>query len=411
MPTTSTSLHWQTPDSTILWLCLAPMGLGQVALCALDAAQNGGFFFLLPLGLFTVLLTLPLRLAELALGRRAQKGLVEGMATLTREADAHRLFRLWSWFSLVALALAFGLSSLNTAWSLSFLLHLATTTQPHLLDFSLVALRWQLLPGLLVALTIGTILAERRWAGLRNVVRTTAGLALLCLLLLLISGAHWPLDNPHRLTEGTTWTLALRDALLLGAGGFGVWYSAGACTPRSSSLLTPALYALPLTLLAIGSLMPVFNPTLPLTVTSPAQTLLLSIPRSLSYGSVMTNLCWHGFCAITGLMAMIACLEPLQQVLLDKHCSARKSLFFALVAGLVGISLFLIPFTGQLLNVIIILLAMLLSVFCGWAMKISHLRKTLQLPDEWRYNLWRIAVRIAIPIAALTLLAHFRLLL
>ena len=39
------------------------------------------------------------------------------------------------------------------------------------------------------------------------------------------------------------------------------------------------------------------------------------------------------------------------------------------------------------------------AVFSGWQMKISHLRKALSFDHEMTYNVWRIAMRVVIPLA------------
>lgn len=43
--------------------------------------------------------------------------------------------------------------------------------------------------------------------------------------------------------------------------------------------------------------------------------------------------------------------------------------------------------------------AIWLAIFAGWQMKISHLRKSLNFSSEGIYNIWRIAVRIVVPLA------------
>ena len=44
---------------------------------------------------------------------------------------------------------------------------------------------------------------------------------------------------------------------------------------------------------------------------------------------------------------------------------------------------------------------LLLSIFTGWQMKISHLRKSLNFGSEGLYNLWRVAIRLVVPLALL----------
>ena len=53
----------------------------------------------------------------------------------------------------------------------------------------------------------------------------------------------------------------------------------------------------------------------------------------------------------------------------------------------------------SLLVIISSIAVLLLSVFAGWQMKISHLRKSLNFGSEAFYNLWRIAIRLIVPLA------------
>ncbi len=54
-----------------------------------------------------------------------------------------------------------------------------------------------------------------------------------------------------------------------------------------------------------------------------------------------------------------------------------------------------------LLVIISSIAVLLLSIFAGWQMKISHLRKSLNFGNEAFYNLWRIAIRLIVPLALL----------
>lgn len=57
----------------------------------------------------------------------------------------------------------------------------------------------------------------------------------------------------------------------------------------------------------------------------------------------------------------------------------------------------------QYLNLTVMLWGLLIcltyAIFAGWKMKISHLRKALNFNSEIVYNLWRIAVRIVLPLS------------
>ncbi|MEL0028746.1 MAG: hypothetical protein VW625_08825, partial [Perlucidibaca sp.] len=54
----------------------------------------------------------------------------------------------------------------------------------------------------------------------------------------------------------------------------------------------------------------------------------------------------------------------------------------------------------------LVLNQLVLAVFAGWVMKISHVRKALQLPSEAVYNVWRVAIRWVAPIVLVTALVQ-----
>ena len=57
----------------------------------------------------------------------------------------------------------------------------------------------------------------------------------------------------------------------------------------------------------------------------------------------------------------------------------------------------------QVLNSLLMLwglvICLIYAIFAGWIMKISHLRKAMNFSTELFYNLWRIAVRVVLPLA------------
>lgn len=57
--------------------------------------------------------------------------------------------------------------------------------------------------------------------------------------------------------------------------------------------------------------------------------------------------------------------------------------------------------TFKLLVIVGLLAVLVLAIFAGFGMKISHLRKTLNFKSEGRYNIWRIAVRLVVPLAVI----------
>ena len=62
------------------------------------------------------------------------------------------------------------------------------------------------------------------------------------------------------------------------------------------------------------------------------------------------------------------------------------------------------PVLTTLTVILALVVCLLYAVFSGWMMKISHLRKALNFEQEGVYNLWRIAVRVLIPLAIIVAL-------
>ena len=68
-----------------------------------------------------------------------------------------------------------------------------------------------------------------------------------------------------------------------------------------------------------------------------------------------------------------------------------------------AILVWLIPNVAPIFNNLLILwglvICLIYALFAGWIMKISHLRKSMNFSSEAVYNIWRIAVRIVLPVS------------
>ena len=68
-----------------------------------------------------------------------------------------------------------------------------------------------------------------------------------------------------------------------------------------------------------------------------------------------------------------------------------------------ALAVWAIPFIANVLTIALMLwglvICLIYSIFVGWIMKISHLRKALNFSNEIFYNIWRIAVRIVLPLS------------
>jgi SNF family Na+-dependent transporter len=81
----------------------------------------------------------------------------------------------------------------------------------------------------------------------------------------------------------------------------------------------------------------------------------------------------------------------------------------ALGVAVAGTGVLTFAATQPTFSIVVQLLALLpllgLSLFVGWIMKISHVRKALNLPSEGLYNLWRVMVRLVVPGLCLWIMA------
>lgn len=82
---------------------------------------------------------------------------------------------------------------------------------------------------------------------------------------------------------------------------------------------------------------------------------------------------------------------------------------------LIPILIWALPISNVLYPMLIVLglvLCFAYAIFAGWLMKISHLRKSLNFKNEMSYNLWRILIRIVVPVSiVVAMIAWFQILL
>lgn len=216
------------------------------------------------------------------------------------------------------------------------------------------------------------------------------------------------------------------------------------------SLLKSRLLPIALLLILAGSLIALFDGGLTSGVSVPVMTdmtlgewgraVLLAL---LSVG-VGTGLYWFGSVGITAQLgqlnkSMSGMIVPIwltqlifgALALLAGSAMITPISFAVAGAGMLGVAAFLLFYAGSqlmsrfgvmiggtvllvlgvvfgllpsgvltiLLSVLGVVTVLVLAVFVGFVMKISHLRKALNFGNETRYNIWRILVRIVVPIA------------
>ena len=350
----------------LLFRWFAPASIGEID------------FWLLWL-LAMLLVALPVVYAEIALAYRSVEGPLAGMQKLTREADASPIWRSFGWLAaLVSITIAALVISGASTGILAALTEL--NSAPTVPSFAIAA-------GLMVI----TILLS-----LLGVAPLPIGLGLMVVGLLL--GIANGVPNIGFTMTGislTEWARAVALALVsVGAGTGLYWFGQNLLTKQSITAVDADNY---------NAQDPVRRHT-----NNEYRATKLVLPiwiLQLLVGVVALFISGMSLPPIGQLLYWVGVLFVVSYLL---HYSTQQLTYkFGLLVSLVmtfTLALLLvvaIPATWLvgILVVISSIAVLLLSVFAGWQMKISHLRKSLNFGSEGLYNLWRIAIRLVVPTA------------
>ncbi|MGH8494137.1 MAG: hypothetical protein ACRERR_13685 [Moraxellaceae bacterium] len=371
------------------------------------AAEHGGAAFVLAWALCSVLFGLPLVLTQLLLGRRSRRSPLEGMAYLTREADVPRFWRLPAWGSALLSLLALAAVALVAGGSLNFLAHDLRLVSDVLMAASQGGIVLPMGSATLLLLAAGLSLLSPA----RRALVLTIGLLLILLLLLLAAlagaGTAAALYAPGPLTA-QAWRAAMGLALCGTAAGAGVIWIAGMQTPRDGSLAPLGLAALFAHLLFGFLLLLALAPFVAAMKANVGDAGLQIVPMGPAVWMLMPAL------VLAAVLALQLLAEPLLYWLAEKKMLRLQAVLLVFV--LAGLLMEVVWYGGgpaglqlllKALGLVLLLAALGFTLFAGWAMKVSHARKELALPNEGLYNLWRVAVRIALPLAILWVLVGF----
>ncbi|WP_066805509.1 hypothetical protein [Moraxella oblonga] len=308
---------------------------------------------------------LPILFAEIALSVRSGALPYQGIQKLTREADAKIIWRMFAGLS-VFISLLFAVS-ITTRLGEGVHLHLPQLQLPLpsvgvsvLLAFVLLILsllKSRLLPVGVALVVIGSLISL-----------FDGGLD---------SGVSVPVMTAVSLGE---WAKAVSLALICVGVGSGLYWFGNApnvakINPKKS--LSGMILAIWLSQLVFGSFA--------LLVSSSYVT-----PTSFAVSGI-------GMLLVAGFLVYYAGVQLMY----------RFGWINGAIATLVGL-LVLSALPAKIVLITLIVIGMvavvLLALFAGFAMKISHLRKTFNFKSEARYNLWRMFVRIFAPLAILVAL-------
>lgn len=352
----------------LLFRWFAPASIGEID------------FWLLWL-LAMVLVSLPVVYAEIALAYRSVDAPLAGMQKLTREADASPIWRSFGWLAaLVSIMIAALVISGASTGVLAALTEL--NSAPAIPSFAIAA-------GLMVIAVLLSLL---------GVAPLPIGLGLMVIGLLLGVANGLPnIDFAMTDISLNEWARAVALALVsVGAGTGLYWFGQNLVTNQVATAVdtdninaqAPARSRATSEYRATKLVLPIWILQLIVGVVA-LSTSGMALPPigQLSY--------WIGVLFVASYL-----LHYSTQQLAHKF-GLLVSVVLTFVLALLLVVIVPTVWLVGLLVIISSIAVLFLSIFAGWQMKISHLRKSLNFGNEAFYNLWRIAIRLIVPLALL----------
>jgi len=351
----------------LLFRWFAPVSIGEID------------FWLLWL-LAMLLVSLPVVYAEIALAYRSAEAPLAGMQKLTREADVSTFWRSFGWLAaLVSVLIAALVISGASTGILAALTELNSV--PNVPSFAIAA-------GLMVIAVLLSLL---------GVAPLPIGLGLM-LIGLLLGVANGLPNIAFAMTDVSLseWARAVALALVsVGAGTGLYWFGQNLIRKQTVTAVGTDNHNAQTTR---NSAAPAYRATklvLPIWVLQLVVGVVALFISGMALPPIGQLSYWIGVVFVASYL-----LHYSSQQLAHKFGLLVSVVLTFVLALLLVVA---IP-TNWLVGILVIISSiavLLLSVFAGWQMKISHLRKSLNFGNEAFYNLWRVAIRLIVPLALL----------
>ncbi|KGT47427.1 membrane protein [Acinetobacter sp. HR7] len=301
-----------------------------------------------------LILALPVCYLEIALAKRSKTTALQALSSLTREADSSQRWRLVGWLAVVFIPFLSG-AMLNHASNVISVANLNIQQPIIFAVLAIAAFVLSLVPRLiLVGITTVGVLAS--------------------LVLANVMGTQLPAwqVTPVQFSE---WGNVTVLALVASGLGMGLYWQSSLAAVKQQDVATKT--ALPIWI---------------------AQ--LLAV---IAFGFFAVKAQVPAFALMAAIVAAAALMLQMAREQLQQR---QMNVIIQWVVVVVAALIWLIPNIAPIFNNLLILWGLVISLiyalFAGWIMKISHLRKSMNFSSEAFYNIWRIAVRIVLPVAIIT---------
>jgi len=307
-----------------------------------------------------LVLALPITYLEVALAKRSKTTALNALSSLTRDADASQSWRIVGWLAVIFIPFLAGGILSNISQSAVQIANLPI--EGHLLfagaavvAFALSFAPRQILVGLI---TIGVLLS---------------------LILAQIFGTHlqaWHVTP----VEFKEWGNATILALVATGLGLGLYWQ-------------PSLLNVQQNNEASKTALPIW---------------IAQLVAVIAFGFFAAS---AQIPAYTLLFTAVISAALLLQLGKEQLAQRQVAILIQFVVLLVALFIWAIPNIAVLFNPLLMIwglvICLIYSIFVGWIMKISHLRKAINFSSEAFYNIWRIAVRIVLPLSIVLALVSY----
>ena len=297
------------------------------------------------------ILALPICYLEIALAKRSKTTAVQALSMLTRDADASQKWRIVGWMGVVFIPFLAG-AMLNYA---SNVLAIATpdiATNLLFVVLTVVALALSLIPRQILVLiaAVGVIAS---------------------LLLANVMGTALPAWHVTAI-EFSEWGSATVLALVASGLGMGLYWQSSLAAVQQQDQATKS--ALPIWI---------------------AQFIAV-----IAFGFFAVKAQVSALALVVAMVAAAALMFNMAREQLQQR-QLHTVIQWAIVV--IATLVWAVPNIATVFNPLLLLWGLIISliyaVFAGWIMKISHLRKSMNFSSEVFYNVWRIAVRVVLPLS------------
>ena len=340
--------RWLSP---LMAFCLSFIIIASLAPVVGIHADRQIDFWLLWLSTMLIL-ALPITYLEIALAKRSKMTALNALSSLTRDADASQKWRLVGWLAVGFIPFLAGSILSNASQLLRQFAFQNVNVNLVFIGLAIAAIVISFISRKIIVLctVIGVLVAI--------VVAQLQGTALVA----------WHV-TPVQLSE---WGSATVLALVASGLGMGLYWQTSLATIKQQDVATKTV--------------------LPIWIAQ-----LLAV---IAFGFFAVNSLESGFAFVIAVLGGAALLLNLvREQLLER----QFNLILQWLLIVVALCIWAVPAMHPVLNTLLMLwgliICLIYAIFAGWIMKISHLRKSMNFSNELFYNLWRIAVRVILPLS------------